>query len=1066
MTVALDAHVTMRLRRLPLSALSFLLSSIFLLLFATLRRALAAILVLVLVPTAAFALPTVTINQAAGQSDPAGSSPIRFDVVFSEPVTGFNGSDVDLSGTAGATTASVTGSGSSYSVLVSGMTGSGSVVATIPAGVATNASVDPNEPSTSTDNTVTYNLPPPAPLTVTINQAAGQSDPTGSSPIRFDVVFSEPVTGFNGSDVDLSGTAGATTASVTGSGSSYSVVVSGMTGSGSVVATIPAGVATNAAVDPNEPSTSTDNTVTYNLPPPPLTVTINQAAGQSDPTGSSPILFDVVFSEPVTGFSGSDVVLSGTAGATIAVVTGSGSTFSVAVSGMTGSGSVVATIPAGVATNAAVDANEASTSTDNTVTFTPPVITVSPPSLPSPVYNQAYSQQLTASGGMTPYTFALTSGTLPSGISFDAAGLLSGIPTNTGTFNLVVAATDANGFIGSKSYTLIIAEPTVELTPASLPNPVYNQAYSQQLAASGGAVPYTFALTSGTLPSGISFDAIGLLSGTPTNTGTFDFTAVATDQNRKSGSKAYSVTIDKLGTTTLVVSSLNPSNQGDQVTFTATVSAPGNPPPAGTVTFSVDGSPAATVALAGGAAALTTSALPVGTRQVVATYNGDANNATSTSSALAQEVHALGSITIRQTTDSGDGSFGFSSPAPGLNFTIATSSGSGDGPAVSLQTGSYSVTAADMTAAGFALTSISCNDGDSVGNVANRTAVINLAPGESVVCTFASTNSRENTTALIKEFMETRASLILENQPDIQRRIDRLDGVAGGGSPVATLLAYLPGMADTNSVNVSASLASMRRLGGEDANSLFDIWFEGTYSRFDINDQDGKFALATFGADYLVSRNLLVGAFVQIDRTDGFTGSGGGTAEGTGWIAGPYLTARLTDNLYFDLLAGAGTSSNSVSPMDTYTDGFDASRWMVSATLQGEWQYDAWTFSPRARFSYFEEKSGAYVDGLNVPIPSVTAGLGQIAFGPGVSYRHVTDDDVTLDFNLRLDGVFDISDTATESGADNFHGRVGAGIDTRMPGGMRLGLSTSYGGIGSDSAKYFSGTVKLSTALN
>ncbi|MER9977249.1 putative Ig domain-containing protein [Mesorhizobium sp. M0085] len=957
MTVALDAHVTMRLRRLPLSALSFLLSSIFLLLFATLRRALAAILVFVLVPTAAFALPTVTINQAAGQSDPTGSSPIRFDVVFSEPVTGFNGSDVVLSGTAGATTASVTGSGSSYSVLVSGMTGSGSVVATIPAGVATNASVDPNEPSTSTDNTVTYNLPPP----------------------------------------------------------------------------------------------------------PPLTVTVNQAAGQSDPTGSSPILFDVVFSEPVTGFSGSDVVLSGAAGATIAVVTGSGSTFSVAVSGMTGSGSVVATIPAGVATNAAVDANEASTSTDNTVTFTPPVITVSPPSLPSPVYNQAYSQQLTASGGMTPYTFALTSGTLPSGISFDAAGLLSGTPTNTGTFNLVVAATDANGFIGSKSYTLIIAEPTVELTPASLPNPIYNQAYSQQLAASGGAVPYTFALTSGTLPSGISFDATGLLSGTPTNTGTFDFTAVATDQNGKSGSKAYSVTIDKLGTTTLVVSSLNPSNQGDQVTFTATVSAPGNPPPAGTVTFSVDGSPAATVALAGGTAALTTSALPVGTRQVVATYNGDANNATSTSSALAQEVHALGSITIRQTTDSGDGSFGFSSPAPGLNFTIATSSGSGDGPAVSLPTGSYSITAADMTAAGFALTSISCNDGDSVGNVANRTAVINMAPGESVVCTFASTNSRENTTALIKEFMETRASLILENQPDIQRRIDRLDGVA---SPVATLLAYLPGMADTNSVNVSASLASMRRLGGEDANSLFDIWFEGTYSRFDINDQDGKFALATFGADYLVSRNLLVGAFVQIDRTDGFTGSGGGTAEGTGWIAGPYLTARLTDNLYFDLLAGAGTSSNSVSPMDTYTDGFDASRWLVSATLQGEWQYDAWTFSPRARFSYFEEKSGAYVDGLNVPIPSVTAGLGQIAFGPGVSYRHVTDDDVTLDFNLRLDGVFDISDTATESGADNFHGRVGAGVDTRMPGGMRLGLSTSYGGIGSDSAKYFSGTVKLSAALN
>ena len=55
--------------------------------------------------------PTVTINQAAGQSDPTGSSPINFTVVFSEPVTGFATGDVTLSGTAGATTAVVTGSG-------------------------------------------------------------------------------------------------------------------------------------------------------------------------------------------------------------------------------------------------------------------------------------------------------------------------------------------------------------------------------------------------------------------------------------------------------------------------------------------------------------------------------------------------------------------------------------------------------------------------------------------------------------------------------------------------------------------------------------------------------------------------------------------------------------------------------------------------------------------------------------------------------------------------------------------------------------------------------------------
>ena len=73
---------------------------------------------------------------------------------------------------------------------------------------------------------------------MTINQAAGQADPTNASPINFTVVFSEPVTDFATGDVTLSGTAGATTATVTGSGTTYNVAVSGMTGSGTVIATI------------------------------------------------------------------------------------------------------------------------------------------------------------------------------------------------------------------------------------------------------------------------------------------------------------------------------------------------------------------------------------------------------------------------------------------------------------------------------------------------------------------------------------------------------------------------------------------------------------------------------------------------------------------------------------------------------------------------------------------------------------------------------------------------------------------------------------------------------------
>src|SRR5215813_7366583 len=269
--------------------------------------------------------PTVTINQAAGQADPTKGTPINFTVVFSTAVTGFTNSGVTLSGTAGATTAVVSGSGTTYNVAVSGMTQTGTVIATIPAGVATANGVG-NTASTSTDNTVTYDITAP---TVTINQAASQPDPASGTPINFTVVFSKTVTGFTNSGVTLSGTAGATTAVVSGSGTTYNVAVSGMTQSGTVIATVPAGKATDQAGNQNTASTSTDNTMTFNIAAP--SVTINQAGTQVDPTNGTPINFTVVFSTAVTGFTNSGVTLSGTAGATTAVVSGSGTTYNVAV---------------------------------------------------------------------------------------------------------------------------------------------------------------------------------------------------------------------------------------------------------------------------------------------------------------------------------------------------------------------------------------------------------------------------------------------------------------------------------------------------------------------------------------------------------------------------------------------------------------------------------------------------------------------------------------------------------------------------------------------------------------
>ena len=259
--------------------------------------------------------PDVTINQASGQADPTNASPINFTAAFSEPIntSSFTSTDVSITGTAGGTkTVTITNpssDGKTFNIAVGGMT-NGTVIASIPAGGVNDVAGNSNNASTSTDNSVTYDNTKPS---VTINQAAAQVDPTNASPINFTVVFSESVTGFAGSDVSLSGTAGATTATVTGGPTTYNVAVSGMTSDGTVIATVSAGGASDSAGNTNNASTSTDNTVTYDATKP--SVTVNQASGQADPTNTQPINFTAVFSEPINPatFTSGDVTIGGTA---------------------------------------------------------------------------------------------------------------------------------------------------------------------------------------------------------------------------------------------------------------------------------------------------------------------------------------------------------------------------------------------------------------------------------------------------------------------------------------------------------------------------------------------------------------------------------------------------------------------------------------------------------------------------------------------------------------------------------------------------------------------------------
>ena len=173
---------------------------------------------------------------------------------------------------------------------------------------------------------------------------------------------------------------------------------------------------------------------------------------------------------------------------------------------------------------------------------------LSPTTLPNAQVSTPYNQTITASGGTPAYTFAVTSGSLPPGITLSSGGVLLGTPSAAGgPYSFVVTATDSGGKKGSRLYNTVTICGTISATPASLTNATLGTGYTQALTGTGGTAPYTFALTSGALPTGMSLTQSGTLQGSPNATGTFNFTVTATDSSPFpgpfAGTQAYTLTI-------------------------------------------------------------------------------------------------------------------------------------------------------------------------------------------------------------------------------------------------------------------------------------------------------------------------------------------------------------------------------------------------------------------------------------------------------------------------------------------------------------------------------------------
>ena len=216
--------------------------------------------------------------------------------------------------------------------------------------------------------------------------------------------------------------------------------------------------------------------------------------------------------------------------------------------------------------------------TSNTLSFrVGSVVEITTADLPQGAVGTPYSATLAATGGTAPYTWT-AAGALPPGLALSPAGVISGTPTTAGKFDFTVQAADAAGQTGTKALSITVEPPAFSITtPSQLPPATAGQAYSQALAVSGGTAPYRWAVSQG-FPAGLRLDpATGVISGTPTLPGSFNFAVQVSDANQRVATRNFSLTVTAPPLNITTVSPLFSGTVG--VPYAQTFSASGGVPP-------------------------------------------------------------------------------------------------------------------------------------------------------------------------------------------------------------------------------------------------------------------------------------------------------------------------------------------------------------------------------------------------------------------------------------------------------------------------------------------------------
>jgi hypothetical protein len=178
----------------------------------------------------------------------------------------------------------------------------------------------------------------------------------------------------------------------------------------------------------------------------------------------------------------------------------------------------------------------------------PPAPSITTTTLPAGTIGQPYNQTLQATGGTGGLTWSIVPGTgnLPAGLNLNqTTGVISGtprVPPGQSTFTVRVADAAGEDDTQALSITINLLNPPV-ITTTTLPGGTVGQPYNQTLQATGGILSLTWSLSGGSLPAMLSLSPAGVISGTPTNTGTSNFTVTLRDALNQSDTQSLSIAV-------------------------------------------------------------------------------------------------------------------------------------------------------------------------------------------------------------------------------------------------------------------------------------------------------------------------------------------------------------------------------------------------------------------------------------------------------------------------------------------------------------------------------------------